>query len=67
VLPVSGLTTVEIYNELGQRVKTLMNENLQAGQKYEVNFSASGLSSGIYYYSLQVGGRVKTKRMTLIK
>jgi hypothetical protein len=57
---------LKVYDILGNEVATLVNEEKQAG-KYEVEFNAEGLSSGIYYYTLKVGEFVSTKKMILIK
>jgi len=55
-----------IFNSLGKEVKTLVNENLKAG-KYEVNFNASDLSSGAYYYRLTADNKSISKTMFLVK
>jgi hypothetical protein len=47
-------------------VATLVNEEKPAGN-YEVEFNASGLSSGIYFYKLQAGSFVETKKMILLR
>ncbi len=65
------LITIKIFNILGQEVATLVNEEKPAGV-YEVEFNASQLSSGIYFYKLKAGsptGQVftQTKKMSLIK
>ncbi len=65
-IPVSGNTTLKIYDVLGNEVATLVNEEKPAGS-YEVNFDARGLSSGIYFYKLQTGSFVETKKMILMK
>lgn len=57
---------VVIYNVMGREVQTLMNETLSPGN-YEVPFSASGLSSGVYFYMIVTDGFTETKRMVLIK
>lgn len=57
---------LKIYDVLGTEVATLVNEEKPAGN-YEVNFNASQLSSGIYFYKLQAGNFVSTKKMLLIK
>lgn len=57
---------LEIYNILGQKVATLVNENKSAGN-YKVKFNAEKLASGIYFYKLQMEGFVETKKMILIK
>ena len=51
---------------LGQKVATLVNERLNAGE-HTFNFKADNLSSGIYIYRLQSASQSITKRMTLIK
>lgn len=54
--------TLKVYDVLGNEVATLVNEAKPAGS-YEVNFNASKLSSGIYFYKLQAGTFLKTKKM----
>ena len=58
--------TLEVYNILGEKVATLLNEDKEAGF-FEVKFDGSGLSSGIYIFRLTAGDFVQTKRMNLIK
>ena len=58
--------TLKIYDLLGDEIATLINENKPAGS-YEVNFIASSLSSGTYFYKLQVGSFIETKKMILMK
>ncbi|MCU0332412.1 MAG: T9SS type A sorting domain-containing protein [Ignavibacteriaceae bacterium] len=65
-LPVSGNTTLKIYDVLGNEVATLVNEEQSAGN-YEVDFDATGLSSGLYFYKLQSDNFVETKKMLLMK
>lgn len=64
------LVTLKVYDVLGNEVATLLNEEKAAGS-YEVSFSASsatgGLASGIYFYRLQAGNFIETKKMILIK
>jgi hypothetical protein len=64
----SGSSDVKlvIYNLTGKEVATLVNEKLSSGS-YEVDFSGSDLSSGVYYYRLSVDGFSETKKMSLIK
>ena len=57
---------LEIYNVLGQKVTTLVNE-FQDSDKYQVRWDAHGLPSGIYFYRLQAGKYVRTRRLLLIK
>ena len=65
-IPESGLTTLVVYNTLGQQVATLVNSDLAAGI-YNVNFDASSLSSGMYIYKIQSGKFSVTKKMMLMK
>jgi len=65
---VSSISNVslKVYDVIGNEVATLVNEEKSAGS-YEVNFNAAGLSSGIYFYKLQAGSLVETKKMILLK
>ena len=58
--------TLEIYNVVGQKVAVLVNERKPAGL-YEVNFDASNLSSGLYFYTLKSGDVNLTRKMMLLK
>lgn len=51
-VPVKQYIQLNIYDALGRRIKTLVNENLNPGT-YEAEFDASGLASGMYFYSLE--------------
>ena len=62
----AGNVTLKVYNMLGQEVATLVN-GYQAANSYEVNFNASGLSSGVYLYKLTAGSNSIIKKMTLMK
>ncbi len=55
-----------VYDILGNKVSTLVNEQKNAGQ-YEIVFDASELTSGIYFYTLNAGQFSETKKMLLIK
>jgi hypothetical protein len=65
-LPESAHVRLDVYNSLGQRVATLVNETMSAGS-HEVSFNAGQLSSGHYLYRLEAGSEVFTRTMTLIK
>ena len=58
--------TIEIYNVLGQKVTTLLDERRNPGN-HRVAFDASGLSSGVYLYRLRAGEFAETKMATLLK
>ena len=59
--------TVALYNVLGQRVKTLSQRPLTAGQMRDVTFDASALPSGIYFVRLQADGQTRTERLTVVR
>ena len=58
--------TLTVFDALGRTVQTLVNDNLSAGSYRQV-FDASNLSSGVYFYRLQVGSRIETKHMMLVR
>jgi len=60
------LVVLKVYDVLGNKVATLVNEDKLAGE-YEVKFSAKGLPSGIYFYKLQAGSFIEIKKMILLK
>ncbi len=62
----SDKVILKVYDILGREVTTLVNERKQPGN-YEVEFNGQQFASGIYFYSLQAGKFVITKKMTLIK
>jgi len=66
-----GFVTLNIYNSIGQLVRILVNEKLEPGSyNYEWNATdnyGNILSSGVYYYRLQAGSFVETKKMILLR
>jgi len=65
-LPKQSKVTLKIFNLLGQEIADLMNKNLAAG-KYSVDFNASNLPSGIYFYKLTTEQNIYTRKMLLIR
>ena len=61
-----GIVNLEVYNILGQKVATLVNEELKAGN-YSVEFDGSKISTGIYFYMLKVNDEQFVKKMMLLK
>ena len=55
-----------IYDALGREVATLVNEELKAGS-YQVSWDGSNYTSGVYFYTLQAGDYIETKKMLLLK
>lgn len=65
-MPEKSFVTLKVYDTIGNEVATLINNNVQAGS-YEVEFNATNLPSGIYFYRLQASSFVETKKMILLK
>ena len=65
-LPENDFVTLKVYDVLGSEVASLVNEHKQAG-KYSVEFNASELGSGVYFYTLKAGTYVQSKKMILAK
>jgi hypothetical protein len=65
-IPVSERVQLSVYNVLGQRVATLVNDVMPAGT-HSVNFNAANLASGVYIYQIQTGSYVNSRTMMLIK
>ena len=58
--------TLKVYDVLGNEVANLVNTTQEAGQ-HTINFNASGLSSGLYIYTLNTGNFTSSKKMMLLK
>ncbi|MCW8810555.1 MAG: T9SS type A sorting domain-containing protein [Ignavibacteriaceae bacterium] len=65
-IPELSFVTIKVYNVLGNEVTTLVNEEKPAGG-YEVDFDASDLTSGIYFYQLRISDFSQTKKMVFLK
>jgi hypothetical protein len=65
-LPQASHTTLRVYNMVGEEVATLVSEELNVG-KYTTQWNASGVASGVYFYRLQVGDFVATKKLLLLR
>jgi Secretion system C-terminal sorting domain len=65
-LPKAGLTKLIIYDLLGREVQTLINKELETGY-HEINFDAGNFTSGVYFYRIQSGDFIQTKKMILMK
>jgi len=65
-LPVSGMVKVTVFNSLGQAVEVLVNRTQDAGS-YTLTFDGSKFSSGVYYYRIDAGSFVDTKKMVFVK
>ncbi len=65
-VPENGFVKLSVYNLVGEEVSVLVNETVDAGF-YEVAFNAANLPSGTYFYRLQTGNSLQTKKMILLK
>ncbi|MGD0591179.1 MAG: T9SS type A sorting domain-containing protein [Bacteroidota bacterium] len=65
-LPQRALTKLIIYDLLGREIQTLINKELEAGYG-EINFDASNFQTGVYFYRIQSGNFIQTKKMILMK
>ncbi|MFC2102829.1 T9SS type A sorting domain-containing protein [Bacteroidota bacterium] len=65
-IPEAAEVTIKVFNTLGEEVATLVNKNMETGN-HTVNFDASGLNSGMYFYKIEAGSFTQVKKMTLLK
>jgi len=65
-IPQSKFVSIKVYDLLGREIAALVNEKKSAGN-YEVEFDASDLSSGIYFYQIRSGNYSNTRKMILLK
>ena len=65
-IPENGFVSIKIYNVLGREIKTLVNKKQEAGN-YETHFNANDLGAGVYFYRLESGKFIDTKKMILLK
>ena len=65
-IPKLSFVTLKVYDILGNEIATLVNEEKTTGN-YQIEFDASSLSSGIYFYRIQSGDFVQTRKMVLLR
>ena len=65
-IPELIFVTLKTYDVLGIEIANLVSEEKTAGS-YEIEFNATGLPSGIYFYRIQAGNFIETKKMILLK
>ncbi|MFU8811926.1 MAG: carbohydrate binding domain-containing protein [Balneolaceae bacterium] len=66
-LPQAETVRLTIYNTIGQRIATLVNNQQFGAGLHEISFDASRLASGMYIYRLEAGNQIRTRKMMLIK
>jgi hypothetical protein len=65
-LPQTSRVTLDIYDVMGQKVASLVHQNMEAGS-HQVTFNGSGLASGVYFYRISAGSFTDMKKMVLMK
>jgi len=65
-IPKSSFVKIKVYDALGREVLTLVNENKLVGD-YSIQFNAAKHTSGVYFYRMQAGDFVQTKKLILLK
>jgi hypothetical protein len=65
-IPERATISLKVFNLLGSEVAELVKGEIEAG-KYNINFNASSLPSGVYFYRLQAGSFIQTRKMILLK
>ena len=65
-IPNSDFVSIEVYDVLGNKIETLVNEYKTAGN-YQAEFNGSNISSGVYFCRMQDGDFVKTRKMILLR
>lgn len=66
-VPTQSKVRLEVFDILGRRVATLLNNEIKPAGRYNISFVGNNLASGMYLYRLSVGSKVIVKKMTLIK
>jgi len=65
-IPKNSLVTIKVYDVLGKEVAILVNKDFVVGS-YTVDFNASSLTSGVYFYTISAGDFTETKKLVLVK
>ncbi len=65
-IPENSTVELTVYNQLGEFIQTLVNEE-KSGGSYEITFNAQNLSSGVYFYQIKANNFVSTKKLVLLK
>ena len=65
-LPMTNQVCLKVYDLQGREMAVLIDCQMPAG-KHQISWNAGDLPSGIYYYTIQVGGNIETRKMLLVK
>ena len=66
-VPATSKVRLEVFDLLGRKVATLINDESMTAGRYNIQFDARHLASGVYIYRFQSGNTIITKKLTLIK
>ena len=65
-LPSKSFVSLKVFDALGRKVAVLLSEELPLGT-YSPQWNAAGLASGVYFYRLQAGSFIETKKLILLR
>jgi flagellar hook assembly protein FlgD len=65
-LPTAETVKIDLYNNLGQKIQSILNSQYRAGY-HEIDFDGSNLPSGVYFYKMTAGKFSEVKKMILVK
>ncbi|MBS4035765.1 MAG: exo-alpha-sialidase [Ignavibacterium sp.] len=65
-LPEDGIVTIELFDILGQKVRTLLSE-FKSANRYDLTFNATGLASGVYIYRMRINEFIASKKMVYLR
>ncbi|MGE5364063.1 MAG: glycosyl hydrolase family 18 protein [Bacteroidota bacterium] len=66
-MPAEGNVTLQVFDIIGKKIRTLIDNEPKSAGVHEVEFDGSGLTSGIYFYQLHAGSTILTRKMVLNK
>jgi hypothetical protein len=66
-IPVNAYVTITVYNLLGEEVSRLINNEFKTTGYYSIQFNGANFASGVYFYRIEAGNYISTKKMVLIK
>ena len=65
-IPAKGMVSIKLYNILGKEIETLLHEEKEAGV-YHIDFDASHLANGVYFYLMEASGFSQVRKFLLLK
>ena len=65
-IPLTSRVKLEVFNSIGEKIQTLVDSELSAG-RYNYEWNAANVNSGVYFYRLQTAENVETRKMILLR